>query len=142
MIVDAIIDELMKVLVSVLQEGSHSRTVKGTREDGPLTVKYNVSLKVGLDRAITAGRTRPAGQTTPMVDVIEKGDRKTVLALLPGVAKEDVRVDVVGGDLSLDVAMRDGPHHWMVPCGKGGEVESARFANGVLEVVVKERGTG
>lgn len=61
-------------------------------------------LSSWLDWApVRAGSRTPANETwSPLVDVVETGDRFVIRADLPGVAKEDVSVKLEQGQLTIE----------------------------------------
>jgi HSP20 family protein len=120
-----------------------------------------------LDRAFTesrwpsvqwpALRTRPAGSTAawlPEIDVFEKDNRLVTKIDLPGVKKQDVKVEVTDGHLAISGERTSeveekkskfyrwereyGSFYRAVPLPEGVKLDDvkATFADGVLEVSV------
>jgi len=102
-------------------------------------------------------RTRPALQATtwfPEIDVFEKAGRLVTKIDLPGMKKEDVKVEVIDGQLAISGERKTevedkkenvyrcereyGSFYRAVPLPKGVKLEDvkATFSDGVLEVTV------
>ena len=65
--------------------------------------KREQDIEVAKSGEVTAGaeQTRPGPVFTPMVDIFETGDSLTVLADLPGVAADDLQVELEDGVLTI-----------------------------------------
>jgi len=101
------------------------------------------------------GRAPSLGFWEPQVDVVERGGKLFVRADLPGLRKDDVRVEVTDEGLVLEGERRSeleeeregmfrsersyGSFRRIIPLPEGVEAESAeaRFDNGVLEVTFR-----
>ncbi|MHA1908146.1 MAG: archaeal heat shock protein Hsp20 [Candidatus Thorarchaeota archaeon] len=72
----------------------------------------------------------------PLVDVIEEDDEVIVVAELPGVDKDSIKVRVKGSKLTIDVDDAEKPYHKVVELPSKVKKENAKSAirNGVLEV--------
>ena len=102
-----------------------------------------------------SAEARPEGSTQmPFVDVMDRGDELVVTADMPGVDKNDIRINVSGNTLDISAERRTGQEQeekgyirrersysryfrsvrLPVAVDKGGA--KARFNNGVLEVVL------
>ena len=101
-------------------------------------------------------RTKPAAETTwfPEIDVFEKDNRLVTKIDLPGLKKEDVKVEVTDGHLAISGERKSegeekkenfyrcereyGSFYRVVPLPEGVKAEDvkATFADGVLEVSV------
>ncbi len=110
---------------------------------------YGVSIKVGLGdegpriepfgnirRDEKSGRTEVQEVREPMVDVFEEEDHLQVLAELPGIAKEDVRIDLKDDVLTI-VAERGEKKYRkevLLPCSVSRQKMQISCHNGVLEI--------
>ncbi|MCY0859091.1 MAG: Hsp20/alpha crystallin family protein [Sulfolobaceae archaeon] len=97
----------------------------------------NVVRKVG-------GRERPliSEEREPLVDIIEKDDEIRVIAEMPGVEKDNIKVKVVEGNkLVLQASSEDRKYYKEVelPAEVDDKSAKATYKNGVLEVVLKKK---
>jgi len=79
-------------------------------------------------------------QLEPLVDVIEENDEIIVVAELPGVDKDSIKVRVKGRTLTINVDDAERPYHKVVDLPSKVLKENAKSAirNGVLEVRLKK----
>jgi HSP20 family protein len=124
------------------------------REYGPFV--YGYSVKIGPDGKPVIrefGNMKPglAGEgesplsltdrREPLVDVIEDADTVKVLAELPGVDKQDIKVIVTPSGLTLDVgnATRKYYKELEFPAEVEEEAAESSYRNGVLEIVFRKK---
>lgn len=154
--------ELMSKLEEVAETGrSLSKTgtfeigPKGRgAEGGPGKGVFGLSVNVGLGgkevRVEPFGNIRRDAQTgestveetrEPLVDVFDEDDRLLVVAELPGVEAEDVRVDLDGRSLVLSA--RRGEHRYRkaieVPAGLRREAIKVTCRNGIAEIACAKK---
>jgi len=114
---------------------------------------YGFSMKMGLDgnqepRVEPFGnvhRDEKTGETTvqevsePLVDVIEESDHVLVLAEMPGVADEDVHLDLNGDILVLHAEKGSKKYHKeiVLPRSFDSKAMERSCRNGILEVKTK-----
>ncbi|ABP94815.1 MULTISPECIES: archaeal heat shock protein Hsp20 [Metallosphaera] len=77
----------------------------------------------------------------PLVDVIEKNDEIRVVAEVPGVDKNDIKVKVNGDLLVISANSQDKKYYKEVelPAPVDENTAKANYKNGVLEVVMKKK---
>lgn len=95
----------------------------------------NVVKKPGKERLISEERE-------PLVDVIEKGDEIRIVAEIPGVEKDSIKVKVIGGDkLVIQATSEDRKYYKEVelPAEVDEKTAKATYKNGVLEVILKKK---
>jgi len=75
----------------------------------------------------------------PLVDVIEGDKEVTVIAELPGIEKEDIKLDVAENDMSVKVDTGKRKYHkkLKLPCEVKPGSAKANYKNGVLEVKIE-----
>ncbi len=114
---------------------------------------YGFSVKMGLDKNQEARvepfgnvhRDEQTGETTvqevsePLIDVIEENDHLLVLAEMPGVADEDVHVDLNGDILVLHAERGSKKYHKeiVLPRSFEGKAMEQSSRNGILELKLK-----
>lgn len=114
---------------------------------------YGFSMKMGLDGNQEAHvepfgnvhRDEKTGETTvqevsePLVDVIEESDHVLVLAEMPGVADEDVHLDLNGDILVLHAEKGSKKYHKeiVLPRSFDSKAMERSCRNGILEVKLK-----
>ena len=76
----------------------------------------------------------------PLVDVIEEDDEVIVVAELPGVDKDSIKVRVKGRTLTIEVDDAERPYHKVLELPSKVQKDNAKSAirNGVLEVRLKK----
>ncbi|ARM75101.1 archaeal heat shock protein Hsp20 [Acidianus manzaensis] len=79
----------------------------------------------------------------PLVDVIEKGDEVRVIAEVPGVDKNNIKVKVDGNTLTITAQEGDKKYYKEVelPAKVDENSAKANYKNGVLEIVFKKKET-
>jgi HSP20 family protein len=108
---------------------------------------YGYSLTMGPDgKPIVKeyGNIRPAlhGETRePLADVIVDDKEKVlkIVAEMPGVEKEDIKIEVVGHSVNIDAEHADRKYNTKVPIKQKVDDDSvkATYANGILELRFK-----
>ena len=90
----------------------------------------NVPQERGLDFELSGD------EREPLVDIIEGDKEVTVIAELPGIEKEDVKLDVSENDMSIKVDTEKRKYHkkLKLPCEVKPGSAKASYKNGVLEV--------
>jgi len=75
----------------------------------------------------------------PLVDVIEGKDTLTIIAEMPGVSKEDVKLTGGENKLEIEVNTPSRKYHKIIklPCNVKAMSAKANYKNGVLEVVLE-----
>ena len=77
----------------------------------------------------------------PLTDVIEDKDGISITAELPGVSKEDVDLDLQGGEILIKVDTENRKYHKKIELPDDIEPDSitATYKNGVLDVCMKKK---
>lgn len=76
----------------------------------------------------------------PLVDVIDEDDQITIVAELPGVSKDKIKVKV--GEDYVEIRASNGKKYYKrirLPAKVNPETAKAKFNNGVLEVIVEKK---
>ena len=129
------------------QELSKTGEIRGSGKE--LKGIYGFTVKVGLGdegpslepfgnirRDINSGRTEVQEVREPMVDVFEEDEYLLVLAELPGIGKEDVRVEVKDDVLTISAERGDKKYRKevLLPRNISKEKMQVSCNNGVLEI--------
>ena len=79
-------------------------------------------------------------QLEPLVDVIDEDDEIIVVAELPGVEKDEIKVRIKGTTLTIHVENPARPYHKeiMLPSKVKKDDASSAIRNGILEVRLKK----
>ena len=112
-------------------------------------------LTRGSSWPFQTGRSQGVGLWSPQIETFQRGDEFVVRADLPGLTKDDVKVDITDDSITIEGERRDehqedregyyrsersyGSFYRVVPLPEGAITDNAkaRFNQGVLEVVVK-----
>ena len=112
--------------------GIYGFTVKvGLGEEGPRIEPFG-----NIRRDAKSGRTEVQEVREPMVDVFEEKDHLLVLAELPGISKDDVRIDLDDDVLTISAEKKDKKYRKEVLLPRSVSKEKMQVAcnNGVLEI--------
>jgi len=75
----------------------------------------------------------------PLVDVVEAGDEVRVVAEMPGVGKDDIKIKVIDRTLEIRASGERGySEDVLIPAKVDAKSAKATYRNGVLEVVMKK----
>ncbi|MGD1157244.1 MAG: Hsp20/alpha crystallin family protein [Terriglobia bacterium] len=112
--------------------GIYGFTVKvGLGEEGPRIEPFG-----NIRRDAKSGQTEVQEVREPMVDVFEEDDHLLVLAELPGIGKDDVRIDLEDDVLTISAEKRDKKYRKevLLPRSVSKEKMQVLCNNGVLEI--------
>ena len=110
---------------------------------------YGYSLTVGHDKKpmvkeygnVQPGLMQKSETREPFVDVIVDNKEKVlkIVAEMPGVEKKDIKIEVIGHTVNLDVENGDKKYHTKIPIKQKVDEDSvkATYSNGILEVKFK-----
>ena len=139
--------EIDRVMNDMLRGFGEFPSLEDIEKRGPFV--YGFSIKVGPEGKpiIREFGNRPtikkgvSEEREPLIDVIEKKDKITVIAELPGVSKDDINLTCEEESLEIKVDTPQRKYHKIVklPCKIKCETTSASFKNGVLEVNVERK---
>ena len=115
----------------------------------PAVYGFSISYENGKPKIREFGNIKKGnGQLTvnnemePLVNVFDKGDKIYVVAELPGVEKEQIKLDINGNKLILTATGKDRKYRKIVELNSPVENEAdATFKNGILEVHLKKKKT-
>ena len=111
---------------------------------------YGFSMQTGEDgepvvqefgnapgQAMTSGGKSP--EREPLIDVNESGEQVSVIVELPGVEKEDIKIEVLERSLQVDVDNEVKRFHERIelPCDVLPDSIKASYKNGVLDISIK-----
>jgi HSP20 family protein len=112
--------------------GIYGFTVKvGLGDEGPRIEPFG-----NIRRDVKSGRTEVQEVREPMVDVFEEDDHLLVVAELPGIGKEDVRIDVKDDVLTISAEKGDKKYRKevLLPRSISRQKMQVSCNNGILEV--------
>lgn len=114
---------------------------------GPFVYGFNMSLGPdGKPKINSFGNVRPRGPgktevtdvRDPLVDVMEEDESLVVVAELPGVTKQDIKLRATETSLNIRAVSEDGARQYEknleLPAKINPNVAKARYQNGILEV--------
>jgi HSP20 family protein len=145
--------EKLGALAEKGEEMKRSGLFETSAEQGNIRGVYGVSVKMGLgdkeeprvetfgnmQRDDLTGKTRVHAIAEPLVDVIEEDDHLLVLAEMPGVADEDIRLHLEGDVLTLDAGKGSKKYHKeiLLPRSFTSDQLTRSCNNGILELKFK-----
>lgn len=108
--------------------------------DGRPKIREFGNAKPGLKGLMQQSSTRE-----PLVDTSfdEKQNVLTITAEMPGISKEDVRVQLSEGLITIDAEKGSKKYHTEVPVDEELDADSSKatYANGILELKIKSKRT-
>lgn len=132
-------DRIEKMFEEIFREGFPDTAVRGRK---PLVYGFSVTTDLrGKPKARKFGHVQKTDERTPLVDVIDGDKEVTVIAELPGVEKQFLRLNVSGSH--LDIQVTDPSHRFSRRVALPAEVfekeSKATLKNGILEVRLKKK---
>ena len=135
-----------------------SRMFRTVREPNPtfetFPYYYGYQITIGPDgkpRIREFGNARPASRgllqqssiREPLVDTSfdEKDNLLTITAEMPGITKQDVKVELAEGLVTIHAEKGDKKYHTEVPVDEELDADSAKatYTNGILELKIKSK---
>lgn len=147
------IDEMMDQMMRQIRDGTlfdprmMEEFMKDPKNTNPFV--FGFSMKVGPDgkpiiqrfgNAPVEDGSKMTPQLEPLVDIIEEPEEVIVVAELPGVDKDEIKVRIKGRTLTIEVDNPERPYHKSLELPSEVKKEDAKSAirNGVLEVRLKK----
>jgi HSP20 family molecular chaperone IbpA len=129
--------EALAAAMRALSEDNFVR-VRKVRVNGPVKITTNVTARLGLMEALEQDRqSQRSPPQEPIIDVMKDERGLRVIALLPGIRKEDVRVLRFKGGLRIEVAKDGVVHSRDFACDVDPEeikLKSVNLNNSVVEI--------
>lgn len=142
-------------------ENMLNRIFRTVREMGPSTIAnfpyyYGYQITVGPDgkpkvrefgnvRPTARGLIEQTGIREPLVDtaINEKENALTITAEMPGITKQDIKVNVADGFVSIHAEQGEKKYHTDIPVNAQLDDASAKatYSNGILELKIKLKET-
>lgn len=147
------IEEMMDRMMSEMNEGTlfdnEAFEEMLRNPEGTSPFLFGFSMKVGPDgKPIIQRFGNPpmdegvdsTHSIEPLVDVVEEDDEIIVVAEVPGVEKEEIKVRIKGTTLTIHADNPERPYHKVIELPSRVQKEDAKSAirNGVLEVRLKK----
>ncbi len=147
------IEEMMQKMMSEMNEGKlfDSETFEEMlrNPEGTSPFVFGFSMNVGPDGKPIIQRfgnppvdegAEPSSTLEPLVDVVEDEDEIIVVAEVPGVEKDEIKVRIKGTSLTIHANNTERPYHKVVELPAKVQKQDAKSAirNGVLEVRLKK----
>ena len=140
-------EEMLNRMFRTVKEGSTSGAATSQ-----LPYYYGYQINVGPDgkphirefgnvKPAARGLIEQSGVREPLVDtsVDEKNNQLTITAEMPGVSKEDIKVNISDTYITIQAEKGDKKYHTDVPINLALEDVSAKaaYSNGILELKIK-----
>ncbi|NHJ12560.1 MAG: Hsp20/alpha crystallin family protein [Candidatus Thorarchaeota archaeon] len=149
------IDELMDQMMREMDEGSmfDMKSIEDFIRENPEGTNpfvFGFSMRMGPDGKPIIQRfgntpapdgIRMTPELEPLVDVIEEGDEIVVVAELPGVSNDEIKIRVKGKELTIKVENPEKPYNKTLnlPAEVSKEDAKSTIRNGVLEIRLKKQ---
>jgi len=148
------IEEMMDQMMRQMKDGTlfdpnmMEELMRDPKNTNPFV--FGFSMKVGPDgkpliqrfgnAPVDDGGSKMSAQLEPLVDIIEEPEEIIVVAELPGVDKDEIKVRIKGRTLTIEVDNPERPYHKSLELPSKVKKEDAKSAirNGVLEVRLKK----
>jgi len=138
-----LIEEFVRLIgdvIRALEEGKQTTTINGLMGQTNFRISYGLSVGIGLSKMTSPQRElfdkSLPGSTEPYIDIIDQGKYLTLIALVPGIRKQDV--DILLDKETITISVNEGTRmlRWEIPSGARIRLVSATCKNGVLQVVL------
>jgi HSP20 family protein len=147
------IEEMMQRMMSEMNEGklfdreTFEEMLRNPEGTSPFV--FGFSMNVGPDGKPSIQRfgnppvdegAEPSSTLEPLVDVVEDEDEIIIVAEVPGVEKDEIKVRIKGTSLTIHANNTERPYHKVVELPAKVQKQDAKSAirNGVLEVRLKK----
>jgi len=148
---DEMIREMEEEMERFEREFMRLAKEEGSKVYGPYVYGFRITIGPdGVPRIEEFGNVRNykgkpiiSEEREPLVDVIEKGDEIRVVAEVPGVSKDQIKVKVTGKKLVIQAQGEDRKYYKEVELPTEVDEKSAKatYNNGVLQIVLKKKQT-
>ncbi|TBR11029.1 MAG: Hsp20/alpha crystallin family protein [Candidatus Nitrosotenuis sp.] len=138
--VDGLVKELNSLMTLVMDAGTANKHLTNNQKITGLGVSANISIKVGLLESLSQNYGELANKD-PLVDVFTNDDGIKLIALMPGIKKEDVEINMREGFIEVKIRKGDSLLYRNIPCNVRPDkivVKSVAYNNSVLEIVFKK----
>jgi HSP20 family molecular chaperone IbpA len=131
-------DEIGRLLASVAESLEENKPIIINRKSSHMgfDITTNLSVRFGLLKSIGADPDSHAIE--PLVDVLEDDFSIKVIALVPGIKKEDIDTSIHDGFIDVTIRQRVNTIHKSIPCNVPPSqiaIKSFRYNNSVLEII-------
>lgn len=141
--VNTIVKELNVFVQNILEKNTSVSVL-----DGILDITFNVtSSNLLSDQENSYRKSQPMfphpqiPPSEPLVDVYESHDKVKIIAVLPGIRKDDVKYYIRNGFIEVAVVVNQRPFVTSIPCNvtpSSIEKKSSTYNNSVLEITFKK----
>ena len=150
-------------MTDLIRKTMEQQGIKGSNIKGPFVFGFNMNMdKNGKVRFNPIGNIKPKrsdGQESeseseikpdmeisesrdPVIDLFEENENVTIIAEMPGVSKEEIKMEFEDDTLILSARNDDTQKNYYskvkLPCKINSKEAKARFVNGILELKIKK----
>lgn len=143
--IKALIDDLDNVIARVLTSLAENKPVTIHHKSSNLgfDVTTNLSIELGLLESLGSPKYDLQRHDEPLVDIIEYKNYVKIIAIVPGIKKEDIETNIRQG--FIDIKIRKGQELFSkrIACNAKPDqiaIKSINYNNSVLEVVFSKGG--
>jgi HSP20 family protein len=107
-------------------------------------VKTNISIKVGLLESLSSPTETKLINKEPFVDIIESNENIKLIALIPGIKKENINTSIKDGFIEVRIHKGESLIYRCIPCNVKPNhitITSFTYNNSVLEIIFKKGDT-
>jgi HSP20 family molecular chaperone IbpA len=140
---DDLVKELNSLLGLVAESGTNNKQITDNSKILGFDVLTNISINVGLAEFLNLPQHNDLSDKE-LLDVFENDDHIKLVALIPGIKKEDIETNVSDGFIEVKIKKGDSVFYRNIPCNvKPNQIKISSFTcnNSVLEIVFKKGGT-
>lgn len=145
------VDEFMKNLDKTLAEvfaaieQNKPITIKRKSSNMGFDITTNISIKVGLLESLDTPKPNQVMEE-PLIDIIDSKKDIKLIAIIPGIKREDVQVTIQNGMIQIQIKKENQTFQKKIPCNANLTnitTKSFNYNNSVLEMIFsKETGNG
>jgi HSP20 family protein len=136
-----LVKELNNLIELVADPNTENKQITDNQKIMGFDVHTNISIKVGLLESLSTPNENKLTNKEPLVDVFESDDNIKLVALIPGIKKEDISTIVSNGFIEVRIRKGESEISRNIPCNvKPNQIVITSFTynNSVLEIVFKK----
>lgn len=139
--IDNLVKELNSLIELAVDPNTKNKHITDNQKIIGFDVHTDISIKVGILESLNTPNENKMTNKEPLVDVFESDENIKIIALIPGIKKEDIKTSINDGFIEIKIQKGDTLIHRNVPCNvkpKQVTITSFTYNNSVLEIVFKK----
>lgn len=133
------IDDLDRVIAEILTSLSENKsvTINHRKSSGGLDITTNISISLGLLESLGVPKYDQV-KKEPTIEVIENEHDIRIIAIIPGIKKEDIQTSIQNGFIEIKITSENQSFQRKIFCNikpNQFSTKSLNYNNSVLEII-------